>query len=98
MQVLPLNCRALVVPVVEEGWICVGLIRTSGCGGIVSLVGSHVQRSVAGWAECSSCSGDWRQAQLCFLLLFLFLMHLCLSLYIPKSIRMMKIITETISV
>ena len=52
---LPLNCRALVV---EEDLTLVGLIRMSGCGGIVSLVGSHVQRSVAGWAECSSCSGD----------------------------------------
>ena len=47
VQVLPLNCRALVV---EEDWTWVGLIRMSGCEGIVSLVGSHVQRSVVGWA------------------------------------------------
>ena len=58
VQGLPLGCRALVVPVVEEGWIWVGLIRMLGCGGIVLLVGSHVQRLVAGWAECSGCSGD----------------------------------------
>ena len=65
VQGLPLVCRVLVVPVVEEGCIWVGLICMWGCGDIVSLVGSHVQRLVAGWAECSSCSGDWRQVQLC---------------------------------
>ena len=58
VQGLPLGCRALVVPVVEEGCIWVRLIRMSACGGIVSLVGSHVQKLLAGWAECSSCSGD----------------------------------------
>ena len=58
MQGLPLDCTALVVPVVEEGCTWVGLTRMSGCGGIVSLVGSHVQRLLSGWAECSSCSGD----------------------------------------
>ena len=47
VRALPLNCRALVV---EEDLTLVGLIRMSGCGGIVSLVGSHVQRSVVGWA------------------------------------------------
>ena len=44
---LPLNCRALVV---EEDLTWVGLIRMSGCEGIVSLVRSHVQRSVVGLA------------------------------------------------
>ena len=61
MQGLSLDCRALVVPIyvlVEEGWIWVGLIRILGCEGTVVLVGSHVQGLVAGWAECSGCSGD----------------------------------------
>ena len=44
---LPLNCRALVV---EEDLTWAGLIRMSDCEGIVSLVGSHVRRSVVGWA------------------------------------------------
>ena len=68
MQGLPLGCRALVVPVVEEGCIWVGLIRMLGCGGTVVLVGSHVQGLIAGWAECSGCSVD------CLLI------HFCLRL------------------
>ena len=44
---LPLSCMALVA---EEGLTLVGLIRMSGCGGIVSLEGNHVRRSVVGWA------------------------------------------------
>ena len=55
VRVLPLSCMAWVA---EEGLTLVGLIRMLGCGGIVLLVGSHVQRLVAGWAECSGCSGD----------------------------------------
>ena len=47
VRALPLSCMALVV---EEGLTLVGLIRMLGCGGIVSLEGSHVRRSVAGWA------------------------------------------------